>query len=98
MGEGFIGEIGKERLIVLAFFVSGVLAIIIPPMIQQTSGWPILFGWLMIIGALLIIYLSVLRTTGRNGEWLWFAFSLTSGVAPIYYILDWFNFGLVEGA
>lgn len=62
-----------------------------------------IFGWIFLIGAICLIagqaliMFSVLRTTGENGEWLWFAFSLTGGAAPIYYFLDWIGSPLVEG-
>ncbi len=62
-----------------------------------------IFAWIFLIGAICLIagqtlvMFSVLRTTGENGEWLWFAFSLTGGAAPLYYLLDWIGSPLVKG-
>ena len=65
---------------------------------ERVLGLALLIGGLCVITSMLIIQFSVLRTTGSNGEWLWFAFSLTGSAAPLYYVLDWLGTDLVEGA
>ena len=58
----------------------------------------LLIGLLCLIAGMLIIQFSVLRTTGSNGEWLWFAFTLTGSAGLLYYILDAIGSDIVEGA
>jgi len=49
------------------------------------------------VAMLLIIQFSVLRTTGRNGEWIWFSFAIT-GSSIAYYLLDALGSEWVKGA
>jgi hypothetical protein len=68
--------------------------------VLDDGGLPALaFGLAVIswVAMLLIVQFSVLRTTGRNGEWIWFSFAVT-GSALGYYLLDALNSDWVKGA
>jgi hypothetical protein len=112
MGEGFLGDIAHERKIVLSLFLVG-LVFLIAAVVNSPDGMidtgseavPIsgfaavaaaigVFAW---VGMLVLVQFSVLRTTGRNGEWIWFSFTI-SGSGLVYYILDAMNSEWVKGA
>ncbi len=124
MGEGFLGEITRERRIVTWLLVGGFLlmlggadalnvldcradlsdeddVMLLTCENEDLStflGIVFLLGLLCTITGMLIVQFSVLRTTGSNGEWLWFAFTLTGSAGLLYYILDAIGSNLVEGA
>jgi len=103
MGEGFIGDIDSERRIVAGIWFSGVISLaLINVLDTESGGYNFFLVWwaiIAIMAPLIIILFSVIKTTGRNGEWIWFALSITTGgVSTLYYLLDWLNIPLVEGA
>tara|TARA_Y100001973_G_C5197440_1_gene335232 strand:+ start:2773 stop:3150 length:378 start_codon:yes stop_codon:yes gene_type:complete len=56
-----------------------------------------IIGALCMIAGQLLVTFSVIRTTGQNGEWLWFAFTITGSAGLLYYILDWIGSSAVKG-
>ena len=117
MGEGFLGDMTKERRAVFWLLGGGLLLVmagvdalgLIGCEFTEDGGtcasetnndrlqFIFLLGSLCILAGVLLIQFSVLRTTGQNGEWLWFAFSITGTASLIYYFLDSIGSPLVKG-
>ena len=118
MGEGFLGDIQRERRAVLYLLGGGLLLVaagvdalgLIGCEFNEDGGtcadetnndrlqFVFLLGSLCILAGLILVQFSVLRTTGQNGEWLWFAFSITGTASLLYYFLDAIGSPAVKGA